>query len=316
MLAMKQNYVLYSADEVELTIDELFSQFKKAEFIVKASNHKKKQWLLLRDDKEFGQLFLTSKEDEEFTELTSTLLTLSAERPLVSKLFTTLHENVQSVLSITFEHNSQETEKLIRQLDPVLKWLREIYLGAIIINDSATFWSEHDHHEIWQLDSYEDSCDEDDKQDSWGCLASGVKDDFNLDVLSNWDETKYELTIDYREFHLSVDIAGPETIEELIDYFKDTLRTGKYRDTYVGLERYEYMPEKSCLLGYLCGLPVTIAKCGECDDHYYLRCSSEEGEKGNFTVSLKADVIDKFVATLEQVKEDLDESGEVPPEGV
>ena len=177
----------------------------------------------------------------------------------------------------------------------------------MVINDHFTFLSKHDHHEIWQLNSYEESPDKDDDKDYWLCEASAVKDDFHLDLLCYSDETKHQLTIDYKDFYLAVDLPGPQIIQELIDYFKDTLRTGKYQDTYLGLGSYQYMAEKSCCLGYLNEQAIKIAKCGECDEHYYLRYSSDKGQKGNLIVSLKAEVIDKFVAALNEVQEELDE---------
>ena len=66
-IPMKHKITQYSADEIELTIEEVSTQLNQADFTVTATEGKAKEWLLSYDDKEYGHLSLVTEKDNEFT---------------------------------------------------------------------------------------------------------------------------------------------------------------------------------------------------------------------------------------------------------
>ena len=304
---MKHKIDYYSADPHIVSYEEILNLLTSTKVTYAPTSNPIGVQTLIYDDKTIGTLSIIAAQDNDFQDRLQSLSAFGKEHSWEG-LVNAAEKHTNSVISIELEFTGDPKE-YIQKVDPACRWLRENQIGLMLINDTYPIWSFHDHDDIWDIanpDLDDENCEHDDS--SWGCEASSCVNDFSFTLDTDIAEKQFALVIEYKYLSIELSIPGYDKVREIASFFKDTLRTGKYQDIYIGMGIYKAMPEVRCLIGDFNGIDVNIVKCGECDDHYIIRCFSKvASRKGSFILEIKGSIVDDFASAFIELAKDLDE---------
>lgn len=219
-----------------------------------------------------------------------------------------------AVVVLTTELEGHAAEARIRSFDPLWTWLMKNREGALFRDGEQIGWQRLRIPDEWEPLAAKPTTPED-TGGEWGCEAVGSVGETSIDVYSSISgDERWALTLEMPMISLEISIPGPERVRDIVGFLEDTVRTGRYRDEYLGVGSYRHMPDVSTPMGVLWGTTVWITKCGQHDDRYWLSFpqDAERAEQESGYLRLYIASIDDFMGAMKQAAEDLEDWLESP----